>query len=172
MTTHSHAATLPKSLVLALLTFGLGACATSEPDARPDRQGDSMRREEPAHLELRAQAELPPEGSRRVCNISMTECHTRVVPMAGSGTRFDPPTLAGAPCSPGGASCRRVEIEAVGDGDIHWDAEQTLAGVTCSLDAVGLRMEWSEGFYLGHLNDCTNGRSYDFRYVRVKVVGT
>ncbi|MFO0744302.1 MAG: hypothetical protein U1F43_01335 [Myxococcota bacterium] len=162
--TPNAARTLTRMWPLACaVALSAAACGSSAPAVAKD---DRAIRAVP---QTAAEAQWNGAIDGRVCNIALTECHRRdgTVDLSAIGPGTDPPSLVGAVCTPGDDSCRFVQIDAVGDGDRRWDPKQSLAGVTCALDAHGLTHEWANGFYQGRLEHCSNGASYDFQYVKV-----
>jgi hypothetical protein len=66
---------------------------------------------------------------------------------------------------PAGAHVRIVEV---GEGDKQYDESQSFKGLICTVGKGGIRSDWSDDYYEGVLERCSNGgKSFSFLYVRV-----
>lgn len=67
------------------------------------------------------------------------------------------------------AAGEHVRIVEVGEGDKQYDESQSFKGVICTAGEGGLGSEWTDAYYEGRLERCSNGdKSYDFLYVRLE----
>jgi len=94
---------------------------------------------------------------------SFTACGSSDTKSFHSGDRIQNPNRIGANA--------HVRIVEVGEGDKQFDTTQSFKGVICTVGPNGLRNDWSDGFYEGKLEQCSNGgKSYNFKYLKIELL--